>query len=68
MNKERDINNKVVAEVNGYKIIRSESKKFDKFSGEYSGRTKVYYDVCDNEDLLESFKTLAEAKRWCKNN
>ena len=66
--KERDIKNEIIAEVNGYKIIRSEAKKYDSFNGEYSGSTKVYYDVCDDEDLLESFKTLAEAKRWCNNN
>jgi len=66
--KERDIKNEIIAEVNGYKIVRSETKKYDSFNGEYSGRTKIYYDVCDDEDLLESFKTLAEAKRWCNNN
>ena len=68
MKKEKDIKNEVVAVVNWYTIVRSESKKYDSFSEEYSGRTKVYYDVCDEEDLLESFKTLADAKRWCKNN
>ena len=65
--KERDTNHKIVAEINGYTIIRSEAKKFDKWTQEYSGQTKVYYDVCDEDgDLLESFKTLREAKRFCE--
>ena len=68
MKNEKNLAVKVVEEINGYQIVRCEAKKYDNFTGEYSGRTKVYYDVCDEEDLLESFKTLAEAKRWCKNN
>ena len=66
MTKERDTNHKVVAEINGYTIIRSEARNFDKWEETYSGQTKVYYDVCDEDgDLLESFKTLREAKRFC---
>lgn len=65
MAREKDINHSVVAEINGYTIIRSEAKDFDKWTQEYKGRTKVYYDVCDGEDLLESFKTLREAKQFC---
>ena len=66
MTKEKDITNKVVAEINGYQIVRSEARKYDKWTGSFSGQTKVYYDVCDGIDLLESFKTLKEAKRFCK--
>lgn len=67
MTKERDITNKVVGEINGYIIIRSEARNYDEWSGTYSGRTKVYYDVCDDDDnLLDSFKTLREAKSFCK--
>ena len=66
MTKERDVNHKVVAEINGYTIIRSEERNFAKWEQTYSGKTKVYYDVCDEDgDLLESFKTLREAKRFC---
>lgn len=66
MAKERDIAHEVMAKINGYTIIRSEAKKFDKWTQEYIGQTKVYYDVCDeDEDLIESFKTLKEAKRFC---
>lgn len=67
MTKERDTNHKVVAEINGYTIIRSEARSFDKWEQSFSGQTKVYYDVCDEDmDLLESFKTLREAKRFCE--
>lgn len=66
MTKERDVNHKTVAEINGYTIIRSEARCFDKWEQTYSGQTKVYYDVCDEDgDLLDSFKTLKEAKRFC---
>lgn len=67
MTKERDTNHKVVAEVNGYTIIRSEARNFEKWEQNFSGQTKVYYDVCDEDmDLLESFKTLREAKKFCE--
>lgn len=66
MTKERDTNHRVVAEINGYTIVRSEARDFDKWEQKFTGRTKVYYDVCDADgDLLESFKTLQEAKRFC---
>lgn len=66
MTKERDTNHTVVAEINGYTIVRSEARDFDKWEQKFTGRTKVYYDVCDADgDLLESFKTLKEAKRFC---
>ena len=66
MTKERDMNHTVVAEINGYTIVRSEARDFDKWEQKFSGKTKVYYDVCDADgDLLESFKTLRDAKRFC---
>ena len=67
MKHEVDINHKVVAEINGYTIVRSEAKRFSTYEGKLTGHTKVYYDVCDSDmDLLESFKTLKEAKSFCK--
>lgn len=66
MTKEKDISHKVVAEINGYTIIRSEVRDFDKWDQKFTGKTKVYYDVCDGDmDLLESFKTIKEAKKFC---
>ena len=65
MKKERDISHRVVAEINGYTIVRSEARDFDRWEQKFTGRTKVYYDVCDADDLLKSFKTLREAKRFC---
>lgn len=64
----RDTKHEIVAEINGYQIVRSESRKHNDFTGEYSGQTKVFYDVCTEEDLIESFKTLREAKKYCKEN
>lgn len=64
---ERDIDNNVVAEVNGFQIIRSVTRDYDKWTGEIRGRKKVYYDVCDDDgDLLDSFKTLQQAKAFCR--
>lgn len=66
MRKEIDTNNQIVAEINECIIVRSEAKAFDKWEQKFSGHTKVYYDVCDREgNLLESFKTLREAKSFC---
>lgn len=66
MKRERDIKHEVVAEINGYTIVRSEAKKFDRWDETFSGQSRVYYDVCDEDmDLLESFKTLKEAKNFC---
>lgn len=67
MKKETDINHKVVTKINGYEIVRSEAKETT-WDGQTKGRTKVYYDVCDGEDLLESFKTLRDAKKFCNEN
>ncbi len=67
MTRERDTNHKVVAEINGYTIVRSEARNFDKWGQTFSGQAKVYYDVCDEDlDLLESFKTLREAKKFAQ--
>lgn len=67
MSKEKDTSHRIVAEINGYTIVRSESRDFDKWTQTFAGQTKVYYDVCDGGmDLLESFKTLREAKRFCQ--
>ena len=67
MKKTKDIGHKVAAEINGLQIIRSEVKTFDTWTGEAEGQTKVFYDVCEGVELLESFKTLREAKRFCMN-
>lgn len=68
MRNERNLNAKVVEEINGYKIVRCEARKYDEWTGEYSGRTKVYYDIEMDEEFIDSFKTLSEARRYCKNN
>lgn len=65
MKTNKDVRHEVIVEMNGYTIVRSESRKFDTWEQKFEGQTKVYYDVCDEDgDLLESFKTLREAKRF----
>ncbi len=66
MTREKDIEHCVVFEQNGYQIIRSVARDYDSFTEEYSGHKKVWYDVCDEEDILGSFKTLREAKKSLK--
>jgi hypothetical protein len=64
---EVDTKHEVIAKINGYTIVRSEARKYDRWERKFTGRTKVYYDVCDeDEDLLKSFKTLREAKRFAE--
>lgn len=48
----------------GFTINREEDKKVDIFTGETYGRTTVFYTVNDGDDMLESFKTIKEAKKW----
>ena len=54
--------------VNGYIICREEDKKYDDFTGKFSGRTHVFYTVNTDELMLESFKTLREAKKYAMTN
>lgn len=54
----------VIEQRNGYIINREEDRKYNEFTGEYSGRIKVFYTVNTEEDMLESFKTLREARRY----
>lgn len=68
MSKEVDIEHTVVAKINGYQIVRSVAINTDKITGREFGHKKVYYDVCDEDDLLVSFKTLTEAKRFANNS
>lgn len=49
---------------NGYTISREEDRKIDFFTMEPVGRTYVFYTVNDDELMLESFKTLREARRY----
>ncbi len=56
--------------VNGYGIERAEERRVD-FDGNQYGRTLVFYGVCLEEgrgDMIESFKTMAEAERFCLEN
>lgn len=58
----------VLETVNGYTIHREEDRKIDEFTMEPKGRTYVFYTVNDDEMILESFKTLAAARKYAREN
>ena len=60
----RCVNCKVIETYYGFTINREEDKKVDPFTDETYGRTTVFYTVNDSDNMLESFKTLREAKKW----
>ena len=60
----RCVDCKVVESYYGYTINREESKKVNPFTDEIYGRKYVFYTVNDGEWMLESFKTLKEAKKY----
>lgn len=67
MNKEI-IEIKVVAIINNYGIQRCKERYLD-VDGKPFGRIHTWFDVCEdqgNGDIVESFKTLREAKKWAK--
>ena len=68
MKYEKTIKATVLEEINDYKRVRTEARKYDDFTGEYSGRTKVYYEIEKDDDWIDVFKTLAEARRFCITN
>ena len=49
---------------NGYTISREEDQKYDASIMETKGRIYVFYTVSDDEMMLESFKTLREARKY----
>lgn len=60
----RCIKCEVIEERNGYIITREEDRKFDDFTGEYSGKIQVFYGVIEDDELTESFKTLKAARKY----
>jgi len=54
--------------VNGYIICREEDRKIDELTMEPKGRTYVFYTVNDDELMFESFKTLAAARKYAREN
>lgn len=53
---------------NGYTINREEDRKVDIMTGETKGRAMVFYTVNDDDFMLDSFKTLREARKYADNN
>lgn len=54
--------------LNGYTINREEDRKIDEFTMEPTGRTYVFYTVNEDDLMLESFKTLAAARKYAREN
>lgn len=65
---EKNLTSKLVDTTNGYEIYRCEARMYDEYKDKFIGRTKVYYDVCvpDGGDIIESRKTLSEAKKFAR--
>jgi hypothetical protein len=63
---EKNLSSELVAVVDNYEIYRCEAKMYDEYKDKFVGRKKVYYDVCfsDGGDIIESHKTLREAKKF----
>ncbi len=57
-----------VETLNGYTINREEDRKMDDFTMEPTGRTYVFYTVNEDDLMLESFKTLAAARKYAREN
>lgn len=49
---------------NGYTLNREEDREIDPLTMEPKGRTYVFYTVNDDELMLESFKTLRQARKY----
>lgn len=57
-----------IEERNGYTINREEDREIDMFTLEPIGRTYVFYTVNTDEMMIESFKTLREARKYADIN
>lgn len=55
----------LVERIGMMQIYRSECKRLDELNNPY-GKLMIFYDVCDNEDLLGSFKRLKAAKKFAQ--
>lgn len=65
MKRMRCIKAEQIEERHGFTINREEDRQYNDFTGEYHGRTYVFYTVNDPDDgMLESFKTLREAQKY----
>ena len=62
------LTNEIVDTINKCTIIKTKEKHLD-YMGTLYGHTEVWYDVClDNGegDVVASFKTVKEARKWAK--
>ena len=64
----RCIKCEVIENRNGYTINKEKERSYDPIMGEYFGKIVTYYSVNDEELMLDSFKTLREARRYADAN
>lgn len=64
----RCIKCEVIENRNGYTINKEKERSYDPIMGVYFGKIVTYYSVNDEELMLESFKTLREARRYADAN
>lgn len=61
---------KLINIIGGYGIVKCKERYLDYYGKPFS-RIRTWYDVCLEEgcgDIIESFKTLKEARKWAKEN
>lgn len=66
MRNEKDMAHTTVFANSEYYIVRSEVRPYNPITGLIYGHTRVYYDVCDADDMLGSFKSYREAMKFIK--
>lgn len=64
----RCIKCEVIENRNGYTINKEKERSYDPIMDVYFGKIVTYYSVNDEELMLESFKTLREARRYADAN
>lgn len=64
----RCIKCEVIENRNGYTINKEQDKSYDPIMDVYFGKTTTFYTVNNEELMLESFKTLREARRYADAN
>lgn len=58
------IESNVVERIGDYTISREVDRKYDPMTGEYSGNRVVWYSVNFEDEMLECFKAIKEARKY----
>ena len=60
----KNIKSELRERFHGFDIYREEDRPYRPDTGEFYGHTQVFYAVCDGDWMLESFKTIKEARAY----